>query len=135
VRRSRSRRSPRLAADASGRRHVAVTHQQDRLIRPQFEVRSTKSLRGNECGRAAARKGGCIEHAHAAVADGVGVRKPDFRSSVCGSDSQERLDGTAFVHRVVGLDDAVQVGAAVEQAAGVDAAFEDVIEQLKRGPS
>jgi hypothetical protein len=71
------------------------------------------------------RKGGRIEHAHAAVADEVRVRKPDIRSSVCGSDSQERLDGTALVHRGVVLDDAVRVGAVVEHAAGVDANFKD----------
>src|SRR2546421_9933497 len=42
----------------------------------------------------------------------------------------ERLDGAAFVHSGVRVGDAVEVGLVVENASRIDAALEDVAEQL-----
>jgi hypothetical protein len=52
------------------------------------------------------------------------VRQPLDRS-----DSSEGLDRATFVHGGVDLDDAVEVDGVVEDAS-VDAAFEDVVEQV-----
>ena len=43
---------------------------------------------------------------------------------------EQRLDGPAVVHRGVSVADAVEVGLEVENLPGVDAAVEDVVEQV-----
>src|SRR4051812_18201732 len=47
-----------------------------------------------------------------------------------GIDPDERLDGPPFVHGRVRLGRAVEVGLVVEHEPGVDASFEDVVEEL-----
>lgn len=42
------------------------------------------------------------------------------------SDAEQGLDRSTFVHRRVGLDDAIQVGREVEDATGVDGPLQDV---------
>src|SRR3954468_23920995 len=46
------------------------------------------------------------------------------------ADPDQGLDGAPFVHRGVGVGDVVEVGAEVEDLAGVDGAVKDGLEQL-----
>src|SRR5437773_1739713 len=45
-------------------------------------------------------------------------------------DPHERLDRPTLVHGGVGLGDPLQVGLEVEDPAGIDAALQDIVEQL-----
>ena len=42
--------------------------------------------------------------------------------------SEQGLDSSAFVHGVIRLDNAFEVGLKVEDATGIDAAVQDVVE-------
>src|SRR5437762_13314701 len=46
----------------------------------------------------------------------------------------QRLDRAALVHGSVRLGDAIEVGLEVKDAPGMDAAFEDVVEELRNVP-
>src|SRR5437879_12521290 len=48
-----------------------------------------------------------------------------------GPDPYERLDRAAFVHRLVGIRDMVEVGLEIKYTPGIDAAIENVVKQLR----
>ena len=74
--------------------------------------------------------GRAARRARSSVASPMRASSSSVQSVIRRADPDERLDGAAFVHRRVGVGDAVEVGLVVEDEAGVDGAVEDVVEQL-----
>jgi len=56
-----------------------------------------------------------------------------LRVSIFGSshsDSKQGLDRAALFHGPIGLDDSLELGLKIEDHSGIDAAFQDIFEQL-----
>src|SRR5580765_5789269 len=60
---------------------------------------------------------------------------PRAISGLCGAHAHERLDRPPLVHRLVPVDDMIEVGLEVEDATGVDAPGQDVREKLRDVPA
>src|SRR2546425_8679635 len=64
-------------------------------------------------------------------------RTPSVPASRCSdrADTHQGLDGTTSIHRGVGVGDVLEVGLEVEDAPGMDAALQDIVEELGDVPA